>query len=63
MAIPIMNHDSAWVYDPFLGSGTTLIACENLGRSCVGMELNPDYIAVVLKRFADHTGITPQKVN
>lgn len=40
------------VYDPFLGSGTTLIACEQLGRICYGMELEPKYCHVIVKRYA-----------
>jgi DNA modification methylase len=44
------------VYDPFLGSGTTLIACENLGRVCYGMELDPRYVDVAVKRWENHTG-------
>lgn len=39
------------VYDPFLGSGTTLIACEQLGRTCYGMELEPKYCQVIIDRF------------
>ena len=63
MANPIRNHDSEFVYDPFLGSGTTLIACENLGRSCLGIELNPAYAAVILQRYLDHTGIEPKRLD
>lgn len=48
------------VYDPFLGSGTTLIACENLKRKCYGVELNPGYVAVILQRWADATGREPK---
>jgi DNA modification methylase len=48
------------VYDPFMGSGTTLIACENLGRICYGCELDPGYVAVTLQRWADLMGRTPQ---
>jgi len=44
----------------FLGSGTTLIACENLKRRCYGMEISPAYVAVTLQRFADATGKTPK---
>jgi DNA modification methylase len=44
------------VYDPFLGSGTTLIAAENLGRICYGMELDPRYADVTVKRWENHTG-------
>jgi hypothetical protein len=44
------------VYDPFLGSGTTLIAAEQLGRKCYGMEINPHYCDVIVKRWEDFTG-------
>jgi DNA modification methylase len=44
------------VYDPFLGSGTTLIACEKLGRRCYGMEIEPKYCDVIIKRWEDYTG-------
>ena len=47
------------VADPFLGSGTTLIACENLGRRCRAVEIAPGYVAVALERWAVHTGKTP----
>jgi DNA modification methylase len=57
MARPIRNHESEFVYDPFLGSGTTLIACENLKRRCFGIEISPDYVAVCLQRFEDAFGI------
>lgn len=39
--------------DPYLGSGTTLIACEQTGRVCYGMEISPEYTAVVLQRAKD----------
>lgn len=57
MSRPIRNHDSEFIYDPFLGSGTTLIACENLKRRCFGIEISPDYVAVCLQRFEDAFGI------
>lgn len=41
------------VYDPFLGSGTTLVACEQTGRVGYGMEIAPSYVAVVLQRLID----------
>lgn len=44
------------VYDPFLGSGTTLIACEKLGRRCYGLEIEPRYVDVIVKRWEDYTG-------
>ena len=48
------------IYDPFLGSGTTLIACERLNRRCRGIEISPAYIAVTLERWSDMTGETPE---
>lgn len=44
------------VYDPFLGSGTTLIAAEQLGRKCYGMEISPAYCDVIIKRWETLTG-------
>jgi len=38
------------VLDPFLGSGTTMLACQELRRSCIGIEINPKYIEIVKKR-------------
>ena len=52
MSRPIRNHESEFVYDPFLGSGTTMVACENLGRKCRGIEIHPPYCAVTLERMA-----------
>lgn len=52
MARPIRNH-AGDVYDPFLGSGTTLVACEQLGRIGYGMEIAPQYVAVTLQRLTD----------
>ncbi len=61
MLRPIRNHDSEFVYDPFLGSGTTLIACEQLNRICIGIELNPQYVSVILERYQSTTGKTPTR--
>ena len=44
------------VYDSFLGSGTTLIAAEQLGRTCYGMELSPQYCDVIVERWQNLTG-------
>ena len=52
----IRNHDFAEVYDPFLGSGTTMIACEKLGRRCYGMEIEPRYVDVAVRRWEEYTG-------
>jgi DNA modification methylase len=56
MARAIRNHDAGSVYDPFLGSGTTLIAAEQLGRKCYGMEISPQYCDVIVKRWETLTG-------
>lgn len=58
MKRPIVNNSSPGqaIYDPFLGSGTTLIACEMEGRACHGLELNPAYCDVIVKRWEDFTG-------
>lgn len=53
MARPIRNHDAPEVYDPFLGSGTTMVAAQNLGRRCFGIEISPSYCAVILQRMQD----------
>jgi DNA modification methylase len=44
-----------YVYDPFAGSGTTLIACEALKRRAVCMEIDPAYVDVIRQRYADYT--------
>jgi 16S rRNA G966 N2-methylase RsmD len=44
------------VLDLFLGSGSTLIACEKTGRTCLGMELSPDYVDVVVQRWQTFAG-------
>jgi len=50
------------VIDMTSGSGTTLIACENLNRQCRAIEISPAYVAVTLQRYADHTGQTPRLI-
>ncbi len=44
------------VLDPFLGSGTTLIAAEQTGRVCYGMEIDPRYCDVIVRRWEEFTG-------
>lgn len=44
------------VYEPFCGTGTTLIAAEQLGRKCYGMEISPQYCDVIVKRWENLTG-------
>ena len=62
MARPIRNHDSEFVYEPFSGSGTTIIACEQLGRKCRAIEISPAYVAVAIQRWADATGKEPKRL-
>jgi site-specific DNA-methyltransferase (adenine-specific) len=50
------------VYEPFSGSGTTIIACEQLGRKARAIEISPNYVAVALQRWADATNQTPSKL-
>src|SRR5690606_22100686 len=53
MARPIRNNSAPGegVYDPFVGSGTTLIAAEQLGRKCYAIEIDPGYCDVVVERW------------
>lgn len=51
------------VLDLFLGSGSTLIACEKLNRKCYGMELDPHYCDVIIQRWEDFTGKKAEKIN
>ena len=50
------------VLDPFVGSGSTLIACEQLGRRCFAMEIEPKYCFVVVRRWETYTGNKAQLV-
>jgi site-specific DNA-methyltransferase (adenine-specific) len=63
-AYAIRNHtrQGDTVYEPFSGSGTTIIACEQLGRKARAIEISPAYVAVALQRWADATGKTPKLV-
>jgi DNA modification methylase len=58
MRKPIRNHTlpGEAVYDCFLGSGTTLIAAEQTGRVCFGVELDPKYVDVIIRRWQQYTG-------
>ena len=55
----IENH---LILDPFLGSGTTLIACEQLDRICYGMEISPQYCEVICQRWEKLTGEKREKI-
>jgi DNA modification methylase len=58
MRRPILNHTvaGAAVYDPFLGSGSTLVAAELTGRACYGLEIDPRYCDVIVQRWQAFTG-------
>jgi len=65
MARPIRNHGSRddAVYDPFLGSGTTVMAAEQLGRRCYGIEISPGYVDVTVQRWQAFTGRKATRVD
>ena len=58
MRRPIVNHTERGeiVYDPFLGSGSTLVAAEDSGRICYGLEIDPLYVDVIVLRWEKLTG-------
>ena len=58
MRRPILYHtrEGESVYDPFLGSGTTLIAAESTGRVCIGCELMPNFVDMIIRRWQSYTG-------
>lgn len=51
------------VLDPFLGSGSTLIACEKTNRACFGLELDPRFADAIVQRWVDYTGTREIKKN
>ena len=57
-----ISRDDGIVFDGFLGSGTTLIAAEKTGRICYGMEIDPKYCDVIIKRYADYVGIDEENI-
>jgi DNA modification methylase len=58
MRKPIRNHTvpGEAVYEPFCGSGTTLVAAEQTGRICLAAELDPKYVDVIIRRWQGFTG-------
>lgn len=58
MAYPIQNScmSNCIVLDPFLGSGSTLIACEETNRICYGIELDEKFADVIVRRYIEKAG-------
>jgi len=58
---PIVNSskENEYIYDPFCGSGTSIISCEKTKRKCLAVELSEDYIALTLERYKTLTNIDP----
>jgi len=62
MRKPIENHEPCDVYEPFCGSGTTIVAAEQLGRRCIAIEIEPSYCQVIIDRWEAFTGKTAVKI-
>lgn len=60
--ITIFTKRNTMVTDPFMGTGTTLIACEQTNRICYGMEIDPIYCQVIIDRWQEFTGKKAEKV-
>jgi len=54
--LPNNTKAGEWVYDPFGGSGSTLMACEHMGRYCAMVELDPGYCSTIIERWETLTG-------
>jgi DNA modification methylase len=61
--LQISSYQSDIIVDLFLGSGSTLIACEKTNRKCYGMEIDPHYCSVIIKRFEEYTGKKAERIN
>ena len=63
--LPIRNHTKPGeaVYDPFLGSGTTLIATERHARVCYRVEIDPRFVDVIIRRWEAFTGGSAELVD
>ena len=53
--VRLYSNQNQTILDPFMGSGTTLVACQKLGRKGTGIELDPDYFAIACKRVDEAT--------
>jgi DNA modification methylase len=64
MRRPMLNNSAPGdaLYDPFLGSGTSVIAAEMEDRTCYGLELEPRYVDVIVSRWEAFTGLKAEKL-
>ena len=62
-AIQDCSHRNGIVLDPFVGSGTTIMAAERTGRRCYAMEIDPQYVDVAIHRWEKATGENARLVN
>lgn len=62
--IPMENHTKAGdlIYEPFSGSGTAIAVAERLGRRCIAVEIDPEFVAVAIQRWVDTCGGEPRRV-
>ena len=51
--VTLVTPEGGVVLDPFAGSGTTLVACKELGRSCIGIEREPEYVEIIKRRLGE----------
>jgi DNA modification methylase len=58
-----IGHHAGDVYEPFSGSGTTIIAAETLDRRCFAIEIDPKYVQVAIERWANFTGRKPEQID
>jgi len=65
MRRPMLNNSSPGqaIYEPFLGSGSTLIAAQSSGRVCLGIEIDPFFIDVAIRRWQAFTGEKARRAN
>lgn len=61
--IPNSTRINDYLYDPFLGSGSTMIACQHLGRKCIGIEIDEEYAEISLQRIEKLTGLKREKID
>jgi site-specific DNA-methyltransferase (adenine-specific) len=51
--VTLVTPEGGIVLDPFAGSGTTLLACKELGMSCIGIEREPEYVEIIKRRLGE----------